>query len=96
MSIYVVNCYFNLIDTKKKFLKHLRSNYETISPLKHTILVSCTHYTAKDLYCDIAPYIESNDKLLITPLSNYFGWLDNSIWTWIKNPTKEKVKEDEK
>jgi len=90
-NVYLVNYYFNNMDFKDEFVKYLKGKYPSFQPMKNTIMLKCNDApTSKELYCHIAPYITSKDKLLITPMQDYYGWLDADAWNWLNNKQQEK------
>lgn len=56
---------------------------EYIHPLDSTWLIE-TNSSTDTVYNFLRQYIDGNDRLFIVKVVDYWGYMDNEFWPWIK------------
>lgn len=82
--VYVVSYDLNKSDKDYNDLYKVLKKYSYIHYLDSTWLIE-TSESSTQIYDKLKPYIDKNDYILVIQAqNNYWGWLPNDAWDWLK------------
>lgn len=77
--------------------KHALGDLKWVKPLSNLFIVKCIEEERYSIYLKLSEYVKNNPgkaRFIITPLideGELFGYLDETLWPYIKDITKDDL-----
>lgn len=83
MAVYCVSYDLNSPGQKYEKVHEVLKGFSKWYHIMDSTWLISTHYNATQIRDMISPYLDASDKMFVSRVDEYSGWLTDDEWTWL-------------